>query len=84
MGGSDRAVFTRTICGDQAKPQKHADDPKTSRTRKEKKKFTHQLADWEHGERPQGRVIATPCPEVDGAPRPGGRVFPREEVLQQP
>jgi hypothetical protein len=58
--------------------------PKTSRTRKESKKFTHQLADWEHGERPQGRVIATSRPEVDGAPRPSGRVFPREEVPQQP
>jgi hypothetical protein len=62
---------------------KHADVPKTSRTRKEGK-FTHQLADWEHGERPQGRVVATPRPEVDGAPRPGGRVVPREEVRQQP
>jgi hypothetical protein len=57
---------------------------KTSRTRKESKKFTHQLANREHCERPQGRVIATPRPEVDGAPRPGGRVLPREEVPQQP
>jgi hypothetical protein len=57
---------------------------KTSRTIKESKKFTHRLADWEHGERPQGRVIATPRPEVDGALRPGGRIFPLEEVPQQP
>jgi hypothetical protein len=33
---------------------------------------------------PTGSVITTPWPEVDGAPRPGGRVLPREGIPQQP
>jgi hypothetical protein len=80
MGGSDCAVFTRTICGDQAKPQNTPTSQKPAEQERKKKEFTHQLADREHGERPQGRVVATPRPEVDGAPRSGGRVFLREEV----
>jgi hypothetical protein len=78
-----RGVHTHHLRG-SGKALKHADDPKTGRARKEIKKFTHQLANWEHGECPQGRVVTTPRPEVDGAPRPGGCVLPREEVPQQP
>jgi hypothetical protein len=32
VGGSDRAAFMRTICGDQAKPKNTPTTQKTSRT----------------------------------------------------
>jgi hypothetical protein len=72
-----RSIHTHRLRG-SGKTLKRAGNPKTGRTRKEIKKFTHQLADEEHGECPQGRVITTPRPEVDGVPRPGSRVLPRE------
>jgi hypothetical protein len=82
VGGSDRATFTALICKEQARCR----NTPISREPAEQggRKSTYQWADREHGKRPEGCVIALGSPEVDGAPRPCGRVLPREEVWHQP
>jgi hypothetical protein len=45
---------------------------------------THRRGVGEHNERPEVVVAVSPGLEADGAPRPRGRVFPREAVVQQP
>jgi hypothetical protein len=55
-----------------------------NRQNKGRWKSTHQWADWEHGQRPEGRIVSPGGPEVDGAPRPCGCVLPRGEVRHLP
>jgi hypothetical protein len=82
VGRSDRVAFTALICKEQAKLQ----DTLTSCEPAEQggRKSTHQRADWEHGECLEGHVVIPTGPKVDGAPRPCGRILPREEVRHQP
>jgi hypothetical protein len=81
VGGSDCAAFTALICREQVKLQ----DMPTSRVPAEqgRRESTHQRADREHGEHPEGCVVVPDGPEVDGVPRPGGRLLPRSSCISK-
>jgi hypothetical protein len=50
---------------------------------KRKGKPTYRWSVGKHDERPEVIIAVPPGLEADGAPRPRGRVFPREVVVQQ-
>jgi hypothetical protein len=83
VGGSDRAAFTAITYRGVNETSDHDNAPRIKRPEKGRNP-THPLALGEHGERPERDVVGPHGLEVDGAPRPRGRVLPREEIVSQP
>jgi hypothetical protein len=82
MGGSDSAAFTATLCWEGGNVRVTA--AYGGRIREKGEEPTHQRTVGKHKERPEVVVAILDSLEVDGAPRPRGRVLQGETVVYQP
>jgi hypothetical protein len=78
VGGSDRAVFTVTICGQESSRQTQI----RRKNPKKKKKRTHWRGVGEHHKQPEVVITVRHRLEADRVPRPRGRVLLEEALLQ--